>query len=291
MAINTYVGFKILDKLSDKGQSVIEFNNSSIEVILPSEESIKPSDTIGDISSDIDINIDVSTDNLDYSISVTPEDSLHKELCTLYDKLIVSGLDTKDIDRELSNILLVKLTGIEVTPEQRMILFNSLNRTVPAGVDVIDYYCSLAEYTHVNHCSDEHSLTPNGITCAGLQQVAKDFKLESFSEFVTRKALETGSLTMVDSIQRIMCSDFTLSDCLAELDAIYTLCTIPTDVSEDLWNELFRNLLTTTNEYENVCYVYYDLALLVHRLTCEYPHYINQFGVTECVTTMQYKLT
>ena len=170
---------------------------------------------------------------------------------------------------------------MEITAEQRLVLFNALGRTVGEGVDVIEYYYPLAQYTHMSNCTEiDHNIVDGKLTCRGLEQVANDFRIESFSDFVIRKALEVGSLTMTDSIQRILSSDYTLSECLPELEAIYILCSVPTDVDEDIWNQIFARLLTTTNEFENVCYVYYDLALLVHELTCEYPHYVNQFGVS-----------
>ncbi len=293
LTVNTYVGFRILDKLSDKDKSVIEFNDSSVEIILPQESIVPPSSSLDDITGSVgNDTTNNGYGNVDFDKIIIEEDTKHKELCALYDQLLVSGIDTKDIDRELSNILLVKLSGVEVNQEQRLVLFNSLRRTVAPNVDVIEYYYPLAQYTHMNNCTEvDHDIVDGRLTCKGLEQVSSDFKIESFSEFVVRKALETGSLTMVDSIQRIMASDFTLSECLPELDAIYVLCSIPTDVSEELWMQLFGKLLTTTNEFENVCYVYYDLALLVHKLTCEYPHYVNQFGVTECVGNMPYKLT
>lgn len=282
-----------MNKLDDKGKSVMEFNDASVEIVLPQESVVPPTSSIDDITGPI--GSDTSNngfDNVGFDNVIIEEDTKHKELCALYDQLLVSGIDTKDIDRELSNILLVKLSGVDVNQEQRLVLFNSLRKTVAPTVDVIEYYYPLAQYTHMNNCTEvNHDIVDGRLTCRRLEQVASDFRIETFSEFVTRKALETGSLTMLDSVQRIMASDYTLSECLPELDAIYVLCSVPTDVSEELWVQLFGKLLTTTNEFENVCYVYYDLALLVHKLTCEYPHYVNQFGVTECVSNMPYKLT
>lgn len=282
LSVNTYVGFRILNKLNNKDKTVIEFSDESKKVTLPQEDVVE---FTGTANRSDDNGIDFNNDGV-----FKYEDIEHKELCNLYDRLLVSGLDTKDINRELNNILLVKLSGLEPTTEERLVLFNNLNRTVSKEQDVIDVYYPLAKYTHLNNCTEVHSMVDDNLTCNGLKQESSGFKVETFSEYVTRKALESGSLTMVDSIQRILISDYTLNECLIELDAVYTLCSVPTDVSEETWNKLFGKLLTTTGEFENVCYVYYDLALLVHKLTCEYPHYVNEFGVTECKSNMSYLL-
>ena len=53
LTVNTYVGFRILDKLSDKDKSVIEFNDSSVEIILPQESIVPPSSSLDDITGSV----------------------------------------------------------------------------------------------------------------------------------------------------------------------------------------------------------------------------------------------
>lgn len=214
----------------------------------------------------------------------------YKDVCDLYDQLLVSGCDMNDVHRELQNVLLVKLTGTKVMSEERIVLFNTLGKTVPLDVDVVDYYYPLARYVHLKSCSQIHSEVDGNVTCDTLVDMSNSFKVGTFSQYITNKVYESGSITLRDAIERINASDYSLEECLVELDAIYNVCTVPTDMSDELWNQLFGRLLTVTGEYENVCFVFYDLAVLVHKSVCYFPHYVNEFGATEC-DQMTYKLT
>jgi len=263
IAGNMYIGCEILKELSEDKKIVFEVSTPSVlesenevELVQPKEES-----------------------NIVPIVDSVKEQDEYKELCKIYDQLLISGCDMNDVHRELQNVLLVKITGTKVMAEERLVLFNVLGKTVPMDVDVVDYYYPLASYVHLKSCPE---LIHNDGKCEALTKAAEGFSVMSFGEFITNKVYESGSITLRDAIDRINVSDYTLEECLVELDAIYNVCTVPSDMSEELWNQLFGRLLTVTGEYENVCYVFYDLAVLVHKSVCEYPHYTNVFGATEC---------
>lgn len=271
IAGNMYIGSEILRELREDKKVVFEVMAPSV---LESEN-------------EVELTQPIEENKIVPLVNETKEEDKYKELCELYDQLLISGCDMNDVHRELQNILLVKITGTNVMTEERIVLFNTLGKTIPRDVDVIDYYYPLAAYVHLKTCSE---FIHNDGKCEGLTKAAENFRVISFSEYITDKVYESGSLTLRDAMERIISSEYTLEDCLVELDAIYNVCTVPTDMSEETWNQLFGRLLTVTGEYENVCYVFYDLALLVHKSVCDYPHYINMFGATEC-DNMTYKLT
>ena len=266
-----YIGIEILKELREDKKVVFEVSAPSV---LESENEIELSQQLEE-------------SNVVPLLNENKEEDKYKELCDLYDQLLISGCDMNAVHRELQNVLLVKMTGTKVMAEERIVLFNVLGKTVPMDVDVVDYYYPLATYVHLKSCPE---LIHNDGKCESLIKASESFRVMSFSEFITNKVYESGSITLRDAIERINASGYTLEECLVELDAIYNVCSVPTDMSEELWNELFGRLLTVTGEYENVCYVFYDLAVLVHKSVCDYPHYVNIFGSTEC-GQMTYKLT
>lgn len=232
-----------------------------------------------------------SDDNIDSIVeSGTPtvkplggnEYSNVSELQELYDLLFINGCNLTDVNRELNNILLVKLAGIPVTAQERLVLFNTLGRTIPLDVDVVEFYYPLAKYVHLQGCKDIVHSSEDNMACGELSDKLNSFSVMSFEDYIASKVYESGSITLRDAYERIKASDYTLEDVLIELDAIYNLCAIPTDMDEETWNKLFGRLLTTVCEYDNVCFVYYDLALLVHKSVCGYKHITNEFGATEC---------
>lgn len=263
IAGNMYIGTEILKELREDKKVVFEVSAPSV---LESEN-------------EVELTQPKEETNIVPLMNETKEEDKYKELCELYDQLLISGCDMNDVHRELQNVLLVKLTGTKVMAEERIVLFNTLGKTVPIDVDVVDYYYPLATYVHLKSCPE---LIHNDGNCEALNKAADCFRVMSFGEFITNKVYESGSITLRDAIERINVSGYTLEEVLVELDAIYNVCSVPTDMSEELWNQLFGRLLTVTGEYENVCYVFYDLAVLVHKSVCDYPHYVNIFGSTEC---------
>lgn len=289
MAINTFAGCSIRNDKNDSKITIESGYESSFlddEKQVPSTPPISIDDFfVGDSSEVVGEEVNVGNSNIDIESEIKDTQlEVSKQVLALYDRLFVSGCDMNLVNDELMNILLVKMVGIEVTEEQRVVLFNTLNKTVEPGVDVMEYYYPLAIYVHMTHCQSMlHLEESNGsIVCDSLKEKLSEFKIESFDEYVTRRIYENGSLALRDAIERLYSAGYSLSDVSVELDTIYRVCTVPTGIDEDIWNTIFAKLLTTTNEYENVCAVYYDLALFVHRLTCEYTHYVNMFGVTEC---------
>ena len=226
----------------------------------------------------------------DESNIVVEQDNTIQKVCELYDLLFINGCNLQDVNRELSNVLLVRLAGIKVNAEERLVLFNTLGKTVPLDVDVAEFYYPLAKYVHLKNCHEIIHGDENGnIVCDDLNNKAQVFTMMDFEEYISKKVAESGSINLNDAYGRIKAYGYSLDEVLIELDAIYNVCSIPTDFGEDTWNLLFGRLLNTTNEFENVCYVYYDLAVLVHEAVCREEHYVNMFGATEC-ESMTFKL-
>ena len=273
LSINTYVGYKILNK--DKN---VENEVKYIDLTEYRGESVESVDD--KTSNVVTLVVDNSNSNDEYEL-----------IAKLYNQIMSSNYPLDDIDRELNNILLVKLANMNVTENDKNVLFHTLSMIVDDGVNVIDYFYPLAKYVHLQNCNQEHMINNFAeVECDSLNKDMSCIKLESFSEYVTRRAYKTGSRSLIEAVDRINNSDYTLEECLKDLDAVYTVCVIPTDLSEELWQSLFSKLLTTTNEFENVCSVYYDLATFIHRINCEYTHDVNVFGAVEC-EAVTYKLT
>lgn len=264
----------VLNK-KENSQIVFEETNSSIE----------------SIDSDLNEGELIATPVVSTESSIVEEqDSTIQKVCELYDLLFINGCNLEDVNRELSNVLLVRLAGIKVTAEERLVLFNTLGKTVPLDVDVAEFYYPLAKYIHLKNCHEIIHGEKNGnIVCDELDNKVQTFTMMDFEEYISKKVAESGSINLRDSFERIKAYGYSLEDVLIELDAIYNVCSIPTDFGEDTWNLLFGRLLNTTTEFENVCYIYYDLAVLVHEAVCREEHYVNMFGSTEC-NAMTFKL-
>ena len=73
-----------------------------------------------------------------------------------------------------------------------------------------------------------------------------------------------------------------IKDGLEELNNLYTFATIPTELDEETWNNLFGNLNSTLKDGEVLYDLYYDLALYFHETYCKYDHYYNECEVVTC---------
>lgn len=204
----------------------------------------------------------------------------------LYAKLKSFDLSDEVIRTEIENILKMSLTFTDIDEETWMRLFEKLETTINEYDNVIDYYYPLAIYVHTSECELTHNsceLDDSRITCATLEQMASSaFSDISYAEYVKDRIEASENQELIKEYQRINDAGIKLEDVLKELENIYELAQIPMCIDEDTWNELFKNLLTTVNEYDNVFQVYASLAKFVHELNCDYTHSINEYGANVC---------
>lgn len=204
----------------------------------------------------------------------------------LYQKLINSGLSQEEIEEQLNNVITMGCIFIDVDEFTWYNLFGKLQATLTEFDNPLDYYYPLAKYVHLATCKDEHKECyedQERIYCdtidKNLQTMNDGILLENY---VLRELYYSQEPNVVQQVNRIYDNNLTLSDVFEELDRIYLLSMYPTDFDEETWKVLFDKLLTTVDERENVCSVYYDLACYIHMLTCDNDHTLNDFGTYEC---------
>lgn len=204
----------------------------------------------------------------------------------LYASLKEYGLSDEVIRTELDNILTYSLTFTDLDDETWTRLFGNLVRTIGEEENVMDYYYPLAFYVHKGECElvhTKHEFDENRMTCATLEKMASEAICEvPYAEYVVEMIQSSGDAKINEQYMRIVNSGVNFDLALDELSSIYVLSQVPMCVDEDVWNQLFKNLLTTVDEYENVFSVYGDLASFVHALNCDYVHYIDEYGVNVC---------
>ena len=204
----------------------------------------------------------------------------------LYSKLKNAGLSDEIIRKEIDNILTFSLTFTDTTEEEWISLFGNLLSTISEYDNVMDYYYPLAIYIHKNECNLEHSeceYDSTRVTCVTLEEMAqKAFSEIPYADYVIEMILASNDEKVISQYNRIINAGVNFDDALVELNSIYELSQVPMCIDEDAWNELFKNLLTTVGEYDNVFEVYGDLAYYVHLLGCDFDHYTDEYGVNVC---------
>lgn len=205
----------------------------------------------------------------------------------LYAKLKLAGMSNDVVERELDNIITFGYTYTDTTEETWQELFGNLLTTINYDENVMDYYYPLAKCWHLSSCNQthEHSIFGDGrINCHDIEIKLASMMQDSVSgtDFVIQKVYESQNESLIASLEKILYANVDVDSCLLELENVYELAVVPMCVPEEVWLANFANLLGTVSEYENVCDVYYELACFVHKLTCNFEHYINEFGSQEC---------
>lgn len=204
----------------------------------------------------------------------------------LYEKLINANLNEDVIKQELNNILAYSLTFTDMDNETWMDLFGNLVGTVGEYDNVMDYYYPLAIYVHKSECELEHSpheFDESRLTCTVLEEMnSHAFTDCSYVDYVISMIEASEDANIINQYNKIVSSGISFEIALDELNSIYSLSQVPMCIDEETWNELFKHLLTTVNEYDNVFEVYGDLAYYVHLLGCDFEHYTDEYGVNVC---------
>lgn len=148
-------------------------------------------------------------------------------------------------------------------------LFGNLLSTISEYDNVMDYYYPLAIYVHESECNLEHSLDDLGdrVMCSSLQESNEEMMahLDNIN-YVVSNIYASEDEEAIKLLDRIIGSDANFYEALDELEMVYELTLNPTDFDNQTWNALFKNLLMTVAEDENVCEVYYYLANRIHNL-------------------------
>lgn len=204
----------------------------------------------------------------------------------LYAKLKEAGLNDEDIKTELDNILAFSLTFTDMDEETWVSLFGKLLPTIDEFENVMDYYYPLAIYVHLNECELEHTpheYDESRLTCTALEEInSQAFVSYSNSDYIVEMIKASGDKELIAQYNRIVNVGVDFDVALTELSNIYILSQTPMCIEENLYNELFSNLIITVGEYDNVFEVYNKLASYVHALNCDYEHYVDEYGVNVC---------
>ncbi len=205
----------------------------------------------------------------------------------LYVKLHLSGLSDEVIEKELNNIMIMGFTYTDTTYEVWQMLFGNLLTTISEYDNVMDYYYPLAKCYHLSVCDLVHQESVFGdgrVNCANIENALKDLFVDnlSYSEFVIDSVYKSGNDDIILWLENILTSDVDVDKCFLELENVYQMAVVPRCVPDDIWQECFGELCKTVLPDQNVCEVYYELACFVHELSCDFEHYINEYGTREC---------
>lgn len=77
-------------------------------------------------------------------------------------------------------------------------------------------------------------------------------------------------------------SNVPMSTYLEELNYLIVLQQVPMCVPEDIWNELFGNLIALEPNCMSIHEMYIDIAMYVHDLSCDKEHYLNDYYAYSC---------
>lgn len=298
MAINTFVGCAVVDKTTIKtsdltdnkvGIEIVEdydyssdiYDETVVSVIenTSSLESVGPLDVLSKL-------FDESNNDINTILSVSDRNS-DLYASALYAKAKSYSLSDDVILRELENIICFGTQATCVDEYTWYELFGNLVGTISEYDNVVDYYYPLASYIHRYSCTLSHEplfFDENRIVCDEILRMYEEKNPTiDYVSYVKDMVYSSEDNNLIDKLNRILSSNVDKESAIFELDSVYYLSMFPTDLSEELWNQLFGNLMSTISSDENVCSVYYDLACYVHTLFCDLEHTISNDGIYECV--------
>ena len=127
---------------------------------------------------------------------------------------------------------------------------------------------SLGEEFQVSENVGNQELSNNEFT-----QLVNEFNSSNMSVEEILSTVNKGDSLYASALYTKLKNYFLTDDViLQELENVVCFGTQATCVSEDMWNNLFGNLLGTISEYDNVIDYYYPLALYIHLHSCELEH-------------------
>lgn len=299
LAINTFVGCAVVDKTTEKTSDLTD-NKVGIEIIEDYDYSrdgyvetlttpiVETSDSLG---YDNPLNVlyelfNKSNNDINTILNISDRNS-DLYASALYAKARSYSLSDDVILRELENIICYGTQATCVDEVTWYELFGNLVGTISEYENVVDYYYPLASYIHRFSCSLDHEslfFDENRIVCDDILRMYEEKNPTiDYVSYVKEMIFASSDNNLIGKFNKIVNSNGDVESAIYELDSVYYLSMFPTDLSEELWNQLFSNLMSTINPDENVCSVYYDLAYYVHELFCDLEHTMNSDGKYECV--------
>lgn len=298
MAINTYVGYKIV-KVEDALE--VEQIDTVIEEVINSEDleytfDIGSSDGIvtGNINSNVFevlLNTYRSSGKKieDILSNVSKDDSLYAS--ALYARLKEFSLLDDVIKSELENIICFGTQATCVSEEKWNSLFGNLLGTVGEYDNVIDYYYPLASYVHRYSCDLEHEpifFDEARITCSNIVAMYNEKNPQiDYRKYFTEMIYATDDMQLISKFKRIEKLD-SFDEAINELESIYQFASVYEMLDNSLKEGLFVILPNTINSDEDLFDTYYELAYYFHSLWCDLEHTMDLNGRYECV---DYSLT
>lgn len=299
IAINTFVGCAVVNKNTIKSEDYTD-NKIGIEIIEDydySQDILEETvvTTEADVSESVVKNgafavlsnlLEESGKDTENILSVSDRNS-DLYASALYAKAKSYSLSDEVILSELENIICFGTQATCVDEVTWYELFGNLLGTISEYENVVDYYYPLAAYVHKYSCALEHSsifFDENRIVCDEIERMYEEKNPSiDYVSYVKDMILASEDESLIDKFYRIVNSGTDVESAFYELDSIYYFSASATDLSEELSNQLFSNLISTLQPNENVYSIYYDLAYYIHSLFCDLEHTINQEGMYECV--------
>lgn len=313
IAINVYAGCRMLNKTSkdtevqqgayiegtiDKeiipGETFLELDDKTIEVEEVEEEKVIENGegklTVEQLIYESDFirlarvfkESGKSVDNILNNEDISSE--LYAS--ALYNKLKICNIPDDVIRNELDNIIIYGSNATCMSEEQWNRLFGNLGNTISIYDNVVDYYYPLAKYVHLYSCDLEHSslfFDEFRITCSSIKELYDIYNPQiDIKEYFTDMISLSNDAKLVSQFNVLVNSGIDLEILLCELENVYACAMVPMGIDEDIWLNLFSNLMNLVPAGENVCMYYYDLAYYVHQLWCDFDHEINVFGRYNC---------
>lgn len=293
VAINLYAGSKMLkkniseEKVEPKSVTthMVEFNNYrevSVESeVLETQEEVSETDVFSRLDKMYE------SAGKDFNELLSIEDKFSELYASgLYAKLKSVGLSDEVIREEIDNILAFSLTFTDMDDQTWLRLFGNMESTISEYDNVIDYYYPLAIYVHKNECElshTAHEFDEERMTCATLEEMAENaITMLPSIDYVIEMIKASEDEQVISEYKRIEAAGLDFNAVLGELNNMYILSQTPMCIDDEVYKELFSNLLTTVGEYDNVFVVYGELANYVHALNCDYEHSVDEYGVNVC---------
>lgn len=198
----------------------------------------------------------------------------------LYHNITERGLKGEEVIPELNKILEFSITNTKMTEEEYDEAFKNLLKTY--GPEVESVYYPLAKCMHLYSCPLVHEEHDFVITCDDLQKYNSAATIEGYEDYVSRTCLTSEDTTSIRlPYLRLYHSEIELSVLLDELNSVYYFGQVPTEIGYE-WDLYFSGLESTLEEGESLFDTYYDLAVFIHTLTCDYEHTLNEYDAYVC---------
>lgn len=276
------------NKKEDISISVEKINENKIVSNEKKEidyDSILSTEVVYNVEDILDRLIDIYTkDGRNYK-EILANDS--KNSLTYASALLIKaysyGISKESLLQELSSIMTYSISFTDFDIEVWQDLFHNLLGTINEYENVCEYYYPLARVVHLYSCEFNHTKECGLETCEGLEEaLADEEECAWYLSYVYEAVMNSKDEKIIGAYNRIYYSSVNINEALAELTTLYIESMDPKDYDSYTWNQYYGNLLKTIGEEESLYDTYYDLAIFVHKLDCDYIHRVDENGQTVC---------